>query len=39
LGYAKTVWSSVELRFEPQDLVVIIHLHGTEGVLSCLLEP
>ena len=37
-GYAKTVWSPVELRSEPQDLVVIIHLNGMEKVLSCLLE-
>lgn len=33
-----TVWFQVELRFDPQDPVVIIHLSGTEGVLSCLLE-
>jgi hypothetical protein len=38
LGYAKTVWFPVELRSEPRDLVVI-HLHGMEGVLSCLLDP
>ena len=23
---------------EPRDAVVIIYLHGTEGVLSCLLD-
>ena len=28
----------LRLDVEPRDLVVIIHLHGTEGVLSCLLE-
>jgi hypothetical protein len=40
LGYAQTVWSPVELKdAEPQDWVVIIHLHGTEAVLSCFLEP
>ena len=38
LGYAQTVGSPIELRSEPQDLVVIIHLHGMERVLSCLLE-
>jgi hypothetical protein len=29
----------LRLDLEPRDLVVIIYLHGTEGVLSCLLDP
>ena len=29
----------LRLDVEPQDPVVIIHLHGTKGVLSCLLKP
>jgi hypothetical protein len=28
----------LRLDVEPRELVVIIHLHGTERVLSCLLE-
>ena len=38
LGYTQTIWSPVELRSEPRDPVVIIHLRGTEGVLSYLLD-
>jgi hypothetical protein len=38
LGYAQTVWFPVELRSEPQDPVLIIHIHGTEGDLSYLLK-
>jgi hypothetical protein len=30
--------SKLRLGGEPRDQVVTIHLHGTEGVLSCLLE-
>ena len=33
-----TVWFPVELRSEPRDPVVIIHLHGTEGVPSYILD-
>jgi hypothetical protein len=28
-----------KLDLEPRDPVVIIYLHGMEGVLSCLLDP
>jgi hypothetical protein len=39
MGYAKTVWSPVELRSKSwRKPVVIIHLHGMVGVPSCLLE-
>jgi hypothetical protein len=34
LGYTQTVWFPVELRFEPWDLVVIIHLHGSGSCRS-----
>lgn len=37
IGLYTTVWSPVELRSEPWEPVLIIHLHGTGGVLSCLL--
>ena len=39
LGYTQAVWSQLSWGVEPWDPVVIIHLHGMEGVLSCLLEP
>ena len=39
MGYSQTVWSPVELRSEPQrNPVAIIHIRGTEGVPSCLLD-
>jgi hypothetical protein len=39
LGYTQAVWSQLSWGVEPWDPVVIIHLHGMEWVLSCLLDP
>ena len=38
IGLCKDSLVSSRAKEEPQNLVVIIHLHGMEGVLSCLLE-